>query len=136
MKNYKNEIIIGGLLSVLFAGAIFWFVNHEPDATLKIAIASLAIVIGLIAFVVRLIKRRKDIQNNAPTEDEFTDKAKLYASSKSFFYSVYLWFIIFIFNNSFTNNEEMLGIGILGSSAIYGVLLWYYKSTSDFLSEK
>ena len=102
----------------------------------KIAIAGLAIAIGLVTFVVRLIKRRQDIQNNAPAEDEFTDKAKIFAASKSFMYSMYLWFVIFIFNSSFTNNEEMLGIGILGSSAIYGVLLWYYKSTSEFLNEE
>ena len=136
MKKYKKEITVGSLLIVLFGGVIFWFVKHEPEEYLKIAIASLLIIMGLITYIRQVITRRTDIQNNTPPEDEFTEKAKLYAGSKAFLYSMYLWFLIFIFNTSFSNVEEMLGIGILGSAAIYGLSLWYYKSTSDFLHEK
>ncbi len=99
-------------------------------------LASLAIAIGLFIFIVRMMKRRQDIKNNFLADDEFTIKAEVYAANKAFFYSMYIWFIIFLFNSSFSDNEEMLGIGIMGSAAIYGVLVWYYKSTSDFLGEK
>ncbi len=136
MKNYKKEITISILLTVLFGGVIYWFAKHEPERTLKIILISLLLLIGLVSFILQFIKRRTDIKNNVPTEDEFTNKAKLYAESKAFLYSFYLWFLIFIFNTSFSDAEEMLGVGMLGSAAIYGLLYLYYKSTSDFLNEK
>jgi len=44
--------------------------------------------------------------------------------------------LIFWFNSSFSDREEMLGIGILGSGAIYGICYWYYRSTGNFGNEK
>lgn len=136
MKKYRTEIIIGGLLVFIFGGTLFWFAKYEPDAILKISIAIFTIVLGIVTFAWRLIKKQSDLQAGVPAEDEFTDKAKLYAGSKAFLYSLYLWLIIFLFHSSFPNQEEMLGIGILGSSGIYGLWLWYYKATSDFSNEK
>jgi hypothetical protein len=136
MKNYRNEILLGSLLLVLFGGAIFWFARHEPEAILKIIIAGFAIFLGVVTFVWRLIQTKRNLAVGAPAEDEFTELAKLHAGSKAFLYSLYLWFLIFIFHTSFPNQEEMLGIGILGSAGIYGICLWYYKSTSDFANEK
>lgn len=136
MKKYRNEIVIGILLVLIFAGAIFWFARHEPDAYLKIGIATLAIFVGIATFMWNLVRKKRDLQAGAPAEDEFTELAKLHAGSKAFLYSMYLWFIIFIFHTSFPNQEEMLGIGILGSAGIYGLCLWYYKATSEFANEK
>ena len=128
MENYRREIILGSTLVLFFAGLVFWFVRHEPRATLKIVIAALTILIGAAAYIFNLVKRRRDIQSGAPAEDEFTQLAKLHAGSQAFMYSLYLWLLIFVFNSSFSNNEEMLGVGILGSSLIYGLCLLYFRS--------
>jgi hypothetical protein len=132
MKNYTKEIVLGSILILFFGGLIFWFARHESEAMLKIIIAALIIVIGSVSFILKLIKRRQDLQSGAPAEDEFTTMAKLHAGSQAFLYSMYLWLLIFVFNTTFSKNEEMLGIGILGSSLIYGICLWYFKSTGSF----
>ena len=132
MKNYGKEVILGSALVLLFSGLTFWFARHEPKATLKIVIAAFTILIGAAAFILNLLKRRKDAQTGSPAEDEFTQLAKLHAGSQAFLYSMYLWLLIFIFNTAFTETEEMLGVGILGSALIYGLCLWYFRTTGTF----
>ena len=135
MKKYSKEITFGVLFAAIFAGLLFWFINHEPDSFLKIGIASLAVLIGAYAFIRQILTRKRDQKQGVPAEDEFTVQAKLHAGNQAFHYSLYLWFLIFIFHTSFSNQEEMLGIGILGSALIYGISLWYHKSSGDFSAE-
>ncbi len=132
MKKYKNEIVIGSLLMLFFAGSVFWLARLEPGSYLIISIAAITIFLGIASFTWQLLQKKRDLESGAPTEDEFTEKAKLYAGSQAFLYSLYLWLLIFVFNASFSKNQEMLGFGILGSALIYGMLLWYYKNTSEF----
>ena len=107
MENYKREIILGSAVVLFFAGLVFWFVRHEPRATLKIVIAALTILIGAAAYIFNLVKRRRDIQSGAPAEDEFTQLAKLHAGSQAFMYSLYLWLLIFVFNSSFSKSCQI-----------------------------
>ena len=132
MKNYRFEIIIGLLLLTIIPGLIFWFGRHEPEANLKIIVASVLMVAGLVVYLLNLLNKRKDVKANIPVEDEFIKYAKLSAGARSFHLSIYLWLLIFIFNGSFHEREEMLGLGILGSALIYGICFWYYRSTGNF----
>jgi Na+/proline symporter len=127
-----REIIIGLVFVAIITGVVFWFTRHEPEAILKIMIAVVAIFIGAGAYIWNLVKKRKNLETGSPAEDEFTQLSNLHAGSKAFQFSMYLWLFIFIFNNKFTNNEEMIGIGILGSALIYGISLFYYRSTAGF----
>ena len=135
MRNYNKEITGGILFATIVAGLFFWFVRHEPDAFLKIGVAIITVLIGAYIFVRQIIAKKRDLKDNAPPEDEFTKLAKLYAGNRAFFYSTYLWFLIYIFHSSFSNREEMLGFGFLGSTLIYGIALWYYKASGDFNEE-
>lgn len=132
MKKYRTELVLGTALVLMFSGTVLWFSRHEPEATLKITIAGIAIVLAILVFVSKWMKKKRAIENGEPEEDEFIKIAKLYASSRAYFYSMMLWFLIFIFHGKFSNQEEMLGIGIMGSALIYGICLWYYKSTANF----
>ncbi len=132
MKNYNKEIIMGVLFAAIVAGLFLWFTRHEPDAYLKIGIATITVLLGVYAVAHKVTAKKRDLKDGVPSEDEFTKQAKLYAGSRAFLYSLYLWFFIFIFNSSFTDPEEMLGLGILGSALIYGVSLWYYKRYGAF----
>ncbi|OQY27461.1 MAG: hypothetical protein B6I38_10115 [Anaerolineaceae bacterium 4572_5.1] len=132
MKNYKKEITIGLVFATIVAGLFLWFIKHEPDAYLKISIAIIFVLLGVYTYIRQIVTRKSDLKDGVPSEDEFTNLAKLHASSQAFFYSMYLWLLIFIFHSSFSNTEEMLGIGIMGSALIYGISLWYFKSTGDF----
>jgi hypothetical protein len=132
LKNYNREIVFGTVLFTFFAAIIVWFILTEPQAPLLIGIALLTLIIGVLAFIRQTINRRRNMASNAPAEDEFTKLAKVYAGHQAFLYSMYLWLLIFIFNSSFTKNETMLGMGILGSALIYGISLWYFRTTGEF----
>lgn len=132
MKNYYREIVLGMVLFLFFSAIIVWFIITEPQSTLLIGVAILTLVIGLVAFIRQTINRIRYIETGAPAEDEFTKIAKVYAGNQAFLYSMYLWLLIFVFNSSFIKNETIIGIGILGSALIYGISLWYFKTTGEF----
>jgi ABC-type uncharacterized transport system permease subunit len=135
MKDYFKEILLGAGLSTIFAGILFWVVFNEPQDPLIVGIAILVFLLYIISFIWKSIKRVRDKQVGAPSEDEFTKLASVYAGNFAFRNSMYLWMFIFFIKQSFIKVETMLGIGILGSALIYGIALWYYKSVGDF-SEK
>ena len=128
MKNYGREIIIGGVLLIFFISLTVYYLSVGPLALLPTVIALLIVIVGVIAFIRQIINRKRVLETGEPAEDEFTKLVSVYAGNQAFLYSMYLWLLIFIFNSSFTKNETMLGIGILGSVLIYGISLWYFKS--------
>ena len=132
MKSFYREIIFGAVLLFFFGALIFWFISAGPQSALPIIIAILILLIGAVTFIRQTISKKRDIETGDPTEDEFTKLAKIYAGNQAFLYSMYLWLLIFVFNSSFSKNETMLGIGILGSALIYGLSLWYFKTTGKF----
>lgn len=132
MRKFKLEIVLGGLLLILIIGFIYWFSVHESDASLKIVLAAILTIGGLVIYVYNAWKKKKDIEKNIIIDDEMTIKIKVYAGNKSFQLSFYLWILIFIFNGLFHEAEAMLGTGILGPALIYVVCLKYYKSTQNF----
>lgn len=132
MRKFKLEIVLGGLLLILIIGFIYWFSEHEPDASLKIVLAAILTIGVLGIYLYNAWQKKRDIDKEIPVEDEMILKSKTYAASKSFHLSFYLWGLIFIFHGSFSEPKEMLGVGILGSAIIYGCCLWYYKSTQNF----
>ena len=130
VKNYYRDIAFGTVLFLLFSAVIVWFILTNPSSLFPIGIAILTLLIGVVAFIRQTINKRRNIETGAPAEDEFSKLAKVYAGN--FLYSMYLWILIFVFNSSFTKNETMIGIGILGSALIYGISLWYFKTTGEF----
>jgi hypothetical protein len=132
MKEYTKEITTGLLLTSMIAGFAFWFFKHEPNAPLKIIIVILTAGIGIFAWIKNVIDKKRNLDEGSPAEDEFTKLTRIHAGSQAFLYSMYLWFAIFIFHTRFTNQEEMLGIGILGMSVIYGGCLLCYRSKGGF----
>jgi hypothetical protein len=132
MKNYTRELGLGLALASIFAGLLIWFMVGKIQDPLKIGIAVLVILLGIGTFSWRIVNKKSDLKMGVPAEDEFTKRAKAYAGNQAFEYSMFLWLLIFIFNSSFTKAEPMLGVGILGSALIYGICLWYYKTTGAF----
>ncbi len=128
MKNYSREIIFGGVLLIFFVTMTVYYLSVGPLSLLPTVIALLIFIVGVITFIRQIINRKRVLETGEPAEDEFTKLVSVYAGNQAFLYSMYLWLIIFIFNSSFTKNETMLGIGILGSASIYGISLWYFKS--------
>ena len=132
MKKYGKEIIFGAVLLIIFTGVLLWIVFSSVQNYLIIGLAFGIVLIGIAKLIWQTIKKKKAVEAGVPVEDEFITLAKIYAGNQAFLYSMYLWLLIFIFNTSFTKNETMLGIGILGSALIYGISLWYFKTTGDF----
>jgi ABC-type uncharacterized transport system permease subunit len=132
MKNYGREIAFGIGLLLVFAIFLFWIVIIAPQNYLIVGIAFGIVLLGLATFLRQTIKKKQAAETGEPIDDEFTNLAKIYAGNQAFLYSMYLWLLIFIFNSSFTKHETMLGIGILGSALIYGISLWYFRTTGAF----
>ena len=132
MKLKWKDLLYGLILLVLFTGVFVWMVFSRPLNTLSIIIGVTIILIGFITITLKLRSRQMEINSGIPAEDEYIKLAKVYAGNQSFHYSIYLWMLIFMFNDTFSKNETMLGIGILGSTLIYAITLWYIKSTGEF----
>ena len=109
MKNYTKEIIIGVLLLSTIGGFVFWFMKYEPEQYFKIGLISIGILGALFFYMRQLARKKRDVAAGFAVEDEFTNKAKLFAGSRAFLGSLYLWFFIFICNGKFSDNEEMWG---------------------------
>ncbi len=132
MKNFKSEIIFGSILALGFSGLLTWLFISPSLKVLPILIALIILGIGIAKFMFLVRSRKEQIETGMPVEDEYVKLAKIYAGNQSFHFSFYLWSIIFVFNETFSKNETMLGVAILGSALIYGVSLWYYRSTGEF----
>jgi len=132
MKTFAREIIFGSILLVIFIGIIIWMALSGLQSFLPIGIAILIVLVGAVTFITQTIRKKRNLETGAPPEDEFTKLAKVYAGNQAFLYSQYLWLLIFVFNSSFIKNETMLGFGILGSALIYGISLWYFRTTGEF----
>jgi hypothetical protein len=135
MKNYSKEIAFGIALMVIFVGLLIWYISSTPQFGLPIIIAMIIILVGAVTFVLQVVNKRRDLETGTPAEDEFTKLAQVYAGSRAFTYSMYLWLLIFVFNSAFTKPQTMLGIGILGSALIYGLWLFYFKTTGEMYEE-
>ncbi len=132
MKLKWKDLLYGFILLALFAGLFAWLVISTPATTLMIVLGSAIILTGIITFTVKFRARQMEINSGIPSEDEYIKLAKIYAGNQAFHYSMYLWLLIFIFNDSFSKNEAMLGIGVIGSALIYAIILWHYKTTGEF----
>jgi hypothetical protein len=135
MKNLNRETTTALLTTAIFAVLAIWITWELPNLILRITIAIIAAGLGILTFIKNVTVKKRDLAEGSPSEDEFTRIAKVYAGSQAFLYSMYLWFLIFIFQRGFNKTETMLGIGILGSAMMYGVFMWYYKGKGGFNEE-
>ena len=136
MRKY-TEVLLKSLFTLgLVGGILYWFSALELKSGLMIFIAAAIVLLGVGSVAWNVIQKRKELQSGDPNEDEFTLQAKVFAGSKAFTYSMYLWFLIFIVHYLFPSAEAMLGTGVLGSAGLYGFWLWYFKSTGAFADEE
>ena len=135
MKEYSKEILLGSLLTLFFGAMVVWYAVQEPGLILPVVLAAAIFLIGMVTLFSKIITRKKNLASGSPAEDEFTRLAKLHAGNQAFHASMFLWLLIFIFQTSFAKTQEMLGVGVLGSAAIYGLFLWYFRTTGKFDEE-
>jgi hypothetical protein len=136
MKEYFDVVIKAIITMGLVMVLLVWFIDIQLDSWLMILISTLTVLLGIGKVIWDFYQKRKELQSGNPREDEFTLQAEVFAGNKAFRNSMYLWLFIFIFHYRIPSPEMMLGIGVLGSGAIYGYWLWYYRSTGEFADEK
>ena len=128
----KKYALLGIIdLSVLI-GLFYYLGNNEFNRSSKIIAILIITICSLGLYLYNEWKKKQDIKNDILLDDEMSIKSKVYAGNKTFQFSMILWVVIFIFHESFTEPETMLGLGILGSTLIYGSCLLYYKTTQNF----
>ena len=115
-------------VGLIVAGIYLWLDEGSLTTNVRILVAAgLALVLNVI-FAWNRMKLAASRKAGFPPEDEFTRKLKTRASHSAFHLSFFLWMAIFLFQDSFDKSETMLGIGILGMAALYGISLLVIKS--------
>ena len=125
MKQAKKALI---LVSVLVMGSIWGFnilyrAGYIPSG-LDIFIFALIMISGIYAFFTHM-RRYKDAEKGFPPEDELSKQIKHKAGYYAFFFSMYIWLFIFLFQRLFPDVESLLGSGIL-LSAIASMVIKAY----------
>ena len=118
--------------AVVILGLLYFLSINDFDRSSKIISATVIAVMALAFYALNERQKRLDRASGIPVDDEMTIKIKVYAGSRAFHISMILWCIIFIFSDVFTNPRTMIGIGILGSAATYGICLLYSRLTQNF----
>ncbi|MBC8375032.1 MAG: hypothetical protein H8E26_03235 [FCB group bacterium] len=121
----RSILIVPILAACVIGGFAFYFLNYEPMMSWKMITIIILSLVMLAIPVYRSIQNAKDKKKNIPLEDEMSRVLEIYAGAYAFRYSMMSWFLIFIFRGKFPDSEEMLGIGIMASAAIFG-LTWVY----------
>ena len=129
MKSYFDRSLV--LPVLLIAGAVVglsvWFLESATPPNVKmLAIAGL-IVAGLVVTLIRSLQNARDISRDIPVEDEMSQVLKLHAGAQAFQLSMYLWLFIFLFHRYLGEPETLLGMGILGAGAVYGLCWLYFR---------
>ena len=132
MNQTNRNLFYGVLLIISLVILAYYLTVNDFDRISKIVAITIISVCGLVFYLFIEWKKKRDIRNDIPIDDELSIKSKVYAGAKAFQLSMFLWLAIFIFHKSFAEPETMLGLGILGSAFIYGGCLLYYKSTHKF----
>ena len=113
-------LVVAGIHRWLDAGTL------ETNARILLG-AGLALVLNVI-FAWNRMKQAANRKAGFPPEDEFSRKLKNRASHAAFHLSFFLWMAIFLFQDQFDKSETMLGVGILGMAALYGISMVVIKS--------
>ena len=126
MKAAKRRTLM--MTAVLFMAAIWGFiwVKNQTDllGSLELVIFILIIISGIIALV-SAFRKDRDERAGIPTEDEMSEQIKYKAGYYTYLLSMYMWLLIFIFNESFRSVETMLGGGILLSGFMSFVVKYF-----------
>lgn len=115
------------LVGSFAAALLLWYFKFEPEFSPKMTLILMLAAALLLLPLYRAMRQSRDAQSGIPLEDELIRERRLLAGARAFHLSFYLWLTIFVFNSVFSDREEMLGIGILGSAALYGVCWFQLK---------
>ncbi len=128
-KQLLPLFVLGAVGAVLIGlGAHRWFDVGSLTTSARILLAA-GLAIGLnVIFARNRMQQAASRRAGFPAEDELSRKLKNRAAHSAFHLSFFLWMAIFLFQDSFDKSETMLGVGILGMAALYGISLVVIKS--------
>ncbi len=113
----------------IFTGMAFYLFSVRPELSVKIIIILVLLIFTSGIPVIRGYRNNRDKKAGIPIEDEMSRLLELHAAAYAFKGSFFLWIAISIFRNYFNDISDMLGFGILGSAALFGVIWLVLKKT-------
>ncbi len=132
MKATKNLLVMRYSLTIvsLLGMACFWGFVLAPRAGivpgfLEIVIFVLILIALVHSFVVKM-KKLKDIESGFPEEDELSEQVKYRAGYYSFMSSIYVWMLLWVLKEIFTDYDTLFGLGVLLPAIIFIVLRSYF----------
>ncbi|MBO9129525.1 hypothetical protein [Bacillus sp. 165] len=98
-------VIVGMLSQVIL---LFQASDNAPASFLIIGIVSFA---GLLFMLIRNIL--PELRLGLPLEDERSKKVKIYSAGRAYFYSLYIWIILFALQK-YLDKDDVLILGLFG----------------------
>jgi Ca2+/Na+ antiporter len=115
---YGLLLILSSLVILVLAiGATTLFMKENSLGT---AFLMLSLILFLSLMAVFLKKSYRDMKAGIPAQDERSKKVRLYAAGYSYFFSLYLWLALLMFQKHF-DHDDILLTGLLGMGIIFGV---------------
>jgi len=119
----RDAIIVTVSLSIV-AALIFGFYICFSELTIETV---LLLVFFAIMFTIGINKLRKKVSGET-VEDELSKKIKFKAGYWSFFFSLYLWFIIALLDNfHIILTRKLFFYGYLGMMALYAIFWLIFR---------
>lgn len=100
---------LGVVIGMLYQIVLLFQIKESVSATF--------LFIGLmsfIGFVSSILKRLlMELKLGIPSEDERSKKVKYYSAGRAYFYSLYIWISLLVFQKYF-NKDDILILGLIG----------------------
>jgi hypothetical protein len=111
----KIKIILLGIFSLGIVGGMIsqvtdLFQKHQSITAVFMMLG----VVSFIAYITNILKNLySDVKLGLPSEDERSKKIKLYSAGRAYFYSLYIWILLLIFQKHL-DRDDILILGLLG----------------------
>ena len=115
-------IVIGA--TILFAN--LWFLGKSTLAALLLVVT--VFLVGILSVFIR--KTYSDLKAGLPSDDERTEKIRMYAAGYAYFVSLYIWIILLAFHK-YLQSDDLLMTGLLGMAISFGVSWLLMNSKKD-----
>lgn len=126
----KFVFLLMALILIVIGASIFsanlWFLGKS---TVAVALILLMIfLVGILSVLIR--KTYYDLKAGIPSDDERTEKIRMYAAGYAYFVSLYVWIILLAFHK-YLQSDDLLMIGLLGMAISFGVSWLLMNSKKD-----
>lgn len=118
----KKSIIVFIVAALVLVGSGIWFLTSGKDFK-PMDLLHFVVILLIVGFALFIgYKRLSSTKRGEPAEDEFSKRVLQRTAAVSYYVSLYIWlFLLFLKDRVKFDTEELLGTGIVGMAATFGI---------------